>query len=129
MSRSRDRALIWLVASAGAIALAVAFAGVRGWVPQSLGLVSAGLFVVCLLLVAVIGWQRHRNTLADRDAAARAQMIVMIAARLNTQDNEALEAMAARGGPAGEAAKLVLDGRAERAGRPPRGRPPDPLTR
>lgn len=117
MPRSRDRALIWLVASAGAIALAVAFAGVKGWVAQSLGLVSAGLFVICLLLVAVIGWQRHRQTLADREAAARGQMIVMIAARLKTQDDEALEAMAARGGPAGEAAKLVLEGRAERARR------------
>lgn len=117
MPRSRDRVLIWLVASAGAIALAVAFAGVKGWVPQSLGLVSAGLFVICLLLVAVIGWQRHRQTLADREAAARGQMIVMIAARLKTQDDEALEAMAARGGPAGEAAKLVLEGRAERARR------------
>jgi hypothetical protein len=53
----------------------------------------------------------------------------MIAARLKTQDDEALEAMAARGGPAGEAARLVLEGRAERARRPPRGRPPDTLTR
>jgi hypothetical protein len=117
VSRSRERVLIWLVAIAGAIALAVAFAGVKGWVPSSLGLVSAGLFIVCLLLVAVIGWQRHRQTLADREATARGQMIVMIAARLKMQDDQALEAMVARGGPAGEAAKLVLEGRAERARR------------
>ena len=129
MSRSRDRGLIWLVAIAGALALAVAFAGVKGWVTRPLGMVSAGLFVVCLLLVAVIGWQRHRHTLVDREIAARGQMIVMIAARLKTQDDEELEAMAARGGPAGEAARLVLEGRAERTRRPPRGGPPDPLTR
>lgn len=96
------------------MALAVAFAGIKGWVPQPLGLVSAGFFVVCLLLVAVIGWQRHRQMLVDRETAARGQMIVMIAARLKTQDDEALQAMAARGGPAGEAAALVLEGRAER---------------
>jgi hypothetical protein len=129
VSRSRDRGLIWLVAIAGALALAVAFAGVKGWVTRPLGMVSAGLFVVCLLLVAVIGWQRHRHTLVDREIAARGQMIVMIAARLKTQDDDELEAMAARGGPAGEAARLVLEGRAERARRPPRGGPPDPLTR
>jgi len=129
VSRSRDRGLIWLVAIAGALALAVAFAGVKGWVTRPLGMVSAGLFVVCLLLVAVIGWQRHRHTLVDREIAARGQMIVMIAARLKTQDDEELEAMAARGGPAGEAARLVLEGRAERTRRPPRGGPPDPLTR
>jgi hypothetical protein len=117
VSRSRDRGLIWLVAIAGAIALAVAFAGIKGWVTRPLGMVSAGLFVICLLLVAVIGWQRHRQTLVDRETAARGQMIVMIAARLKTQDDEALEAMVARGGPAGEAAKLVLEGRAERARR------------
>jgi Flp pilus assembly protein TadB len=97
VSRSRDRGLIWLVAIAGAIALAVAFAGIKGWVTPPLGMVSAGLFVICLLLVAVIGWQRHRQTLVDRETAARGQMIVMIAARLKTQDDEALEAMAARG--------------------------------
>jgi hypothetical protein len=111
------------------MALAVALAGVKGWVPRPVGLVSAGLFVVCLLLVGVIGWRRHRQTLVDRETAARGQMIVMIAARLKTQDDEALQAMAARGGPAGEAAMLVLEGRAERTRRPAPGRPPDPLTR
>ena len=111
------------------MALAVAIAGIKGWVSQPVGLVSAGLFVICLLLVAVIGWQRHRQTLVDRETAARGQMIVMIAARLKTQDDEALQAMAARGGPAGEAAMLVLEGREERARRQAPGRPPGPLTR
>jgi len=129
MSSLRDRTLIWLTAVAGAIALAVAFGGIKGWVPKALGLASAALFVACLLLVALLGWQRHRQTLAKRDTLARGQMIVMLAARLKTQDDTALREMADRGGPAGDAATLVLQGRVERARRPVPGTPPDPLTR
>jgi hypothetical protein len=52
--------------------------------------------------------------LAAREAAARGQMIVMLAAKLRDEDGTKLQEMIRRGGPAGEAAALILQGRAER---------------
>lgn len=114
MASRRGRRLVGLVTLVAMQGLALAVAGLYGLIPRGFGLVGIALFGACLVLVAVVGWQSRREMLAVRDEAARGQMIVMIAARLRDEDQATLERMVARGGPAGEAAGLILKGRAER---------------
>jgi hypothetical protein len=103
--------------AAALASLAVAIAAFRDYLPESLGLLGLGLFILCLAMIVAIGWETRREMLAAREAAARGQMIVMLAARIRDEPADALREMARRGGPAGEAAALILKGRAER--RPP----------
>lgn len=113
----RNRSLVIVVAVMASLALVVAVAAFRDILPGALGFLGLGLFVLCLAMLVAIGWETRREMLAAREAAARGQMIVMLAAKLRDEDAAALQEMARRGGPAGEAAALILKGRAER--RPP----------
>jgi hypothetical protein len=47
-------------------------------------------------------------------------MIVLLAAELGNKDDQTLETIAGRGGPAGDAANLILKGRRERRDAPRR---------
>lgn len=115
MAAARNRALVGVVSLTAMLAFALAVAGFRDTLPREFGLIGLLLFVGCLVVVGIVGWQTRREMLAFRDEAARGQMIVMIAARLRDEDQATLERMVARGGPAGEAAALILKGRSERA--------------
>jgi hypothetical protein len=113
-ARTRNRGVVGLTAFAAALALAVAIAGFKEWVPREFTYFGLALFLCCLVVIALIGWRTRTDMLALRDEAARGQMIVMLAARLRDEDAGMLEQMSRRGGPAGEAAALILRGRAER---------------
>jgi hypothetical protein len=117
----RNRNLVIGMALAALVALGVSVAAFRDQLPESLGMIGLAVFVICLAMIVAVGWETRREMLAARDAAARGQMIVMLAAKLRDEDAGKLQEMARRGGPAGEAAALILKGRAER--RPPRGDP------
>ena len=110
------RRSMWLVTGGGVLALAIAFAGARGIVPVTIGIAGGGLFAISILLAGVLGLKMHRQALADREMAARRSMIVMLAATLGKQDDAALERIKTQGGPAGEAAALILEGRQAKAG-------------
>ena len=71
----------------------------------------------CLATAVWMGWRGHRQALADRERVGRTTMIMAIAAQLGRQDDAALERLAAKGGPAAEAAALLLAGRAEKRAR------------
>jgi len=114
MAAARNRGLVWLTAVAAALALGVAIAGFRDWLPRSFVVLGMAGFVAGLVLIAVVGWRTRREMLDLRGATARGQAIVLLAARLRDEDAGTLEQMAKRGGPAGEAATLILQGRAER---------------
>jgi hypothetical protein len=114
MAQARNRGLVWLTAIAGTAALAVAVAGFRGWLPGEFAWLGMAGFVACLALISLVGWKTRQEMLALRDEAARAQMIVMLAARIRDEPEAVLEQMVRRGGPAGEAAGLILQGREER---------------
>jgi hypothetical protein len=122
MATARNRGLVWLTALAAALALAVAIAGFRDVLPRVFALLGLAMFAACLVLVAMVGWRTRQEMLVLREAAARGQAIVLLAARLRDEDGATLEAMARRGGTAGEAATLILQGRAERQRGP--GSPP-----
>jgi len=110
----RNRNLVLGMAFAALVALGVSVAAYRNQLPESLGMIGLAVFVISLAMIVAIGWETRRDMLAARDAAARGQMIVMLAARLKDEDAAKLQEMARRGGPAGEAASLILKGRAER---------------
>jgi hypothetical protein len=113
MPDTPGRALVRLAAVAAALSLAVAVAGFRGVIPEEFALLGLALFVAFLVLIALLAWQTHQKILAQRDRVERGQMIVILAARLRDQETATLEQMVRRGGPAGEAAALILQGRVE----------------
>lgn len=100
------------------VCLGVAVAGFRNLLPPAFGVLGIGLFVGCLGLLTLVGLRTRREMLERRDEAARGQMIVLLAARLRDEDGAKLEEMSRKGGPAAEAAKLILQGRAERTRAP-----------
>lgn len=95
--------------------LLATFAAFKGWLPSALGPVFLPLFVASAITAAWIGLRTHKRALADREKESGRAMIVAIAAQLGRQDDAALERIRAKGGPAGEAAGLILQGRAEKA--------------
>ncbi len=97
------------------VTLALSYAGARGWVAREIGVAALYLCAACLITAVWLGVKGRRQRLEDRERQARLVMIVTIAAQLKTQDDAALQTIARKGGPAGEAAELVLHGRRERA--------------
>jgi prepilin signal peptidase PulO-like enzyme (type II secretory pathway) len=114
MTSTPNRALVRLAGVAAALSLVLAVAGFRQVVPRELALLGLALFVAFLVLIAL-----RRKVLAQREAAERGQMIVILAAKLKDEATPTLERMVRQGGQAGEAAGLILQGRAERQRRNP----------
>ncbi len=108
------RALMWATAALGALGVAGAAAGARRLLPLPIGLLSGALFLICLVLAGYYGLRVRGQALADRERAARQSALVVIAAQLKGEDDDTLREIARRGGPAGEAAALLLEGRATR---------------
>lgn len=119
MPTSTNRALVRLAGVAAVLSLVVAIAGFRRVLPEDFAFLGLALFVAFLVLIALFAWRTRRHILAQRDEVERGQMTVILAARLRDEDPGTLEEMSRRGGPAGEAAALILQGRAERQRRNP----------
>lgn len=119
MPTSTNRALVRLAGVAAVLSLVVAVAGFRRVLPETFAFLGLALFVAFLVLIALLAWRTRQQILGQREEAERGQMIVMLAARLRDEETGALEQMSRRGGPAGEAAALILQGRAERQRRNP----------
>jgi hypothetical protein len=98
---------------AGILALA-AIAAFKGWILPAFGPPFVSLFIACALISAWFGLKAHKRVLDDREKESGRAMIVAIAAQLGRQDDASLERIKAKGGPAGEAAGLILQGRAEK---------------
>jgi len=98
---------------AGVLAVA-SIAAFKGWLPQAFGTPFVSLFIACALTSAWFGLKAHRRVLEDREKESGRAMIVAMAVQLGRQDDAALERIKAKGGPAGEAAGMILMGRAEK---------------
>jgi membrane protein implicated in regulation of membrane protease activity len=96
------------VAAAG---LGLAFGAARGWLPRATLPAALVLFVAAAVTAVWLGFKSHRQALADRERQGRLSMIVAIAAQLGKQNDATLERVAGKGGPAGEAARMILKGR------------------
>jgi hypothetical protein len=111
---------MWLLVAGAVSAYAVGIAGIRGAVPRLAGLVGLSLGVAITVVAAYFGLRAHRRALADQEVSSRRSMIVLLAAELGNKDDQTLETIAGRGGPAGDAANLILKGRRERRDAPRR---------
>jgi hypothetical protein len=108
------RTLMWILFVVGLGPVGIFWASVRGALPRELGISAVPLALGCFIAAAWMGWRGHQQALADRERAGHTAMILAIASQLGRQDDAALERMAAKGGPAGEAATWILAGRAEK---------------
>lgn len=108
---SQYRAFLYLFALAGLACFWVAIKGTRGTIPPALGLAAGGLGVLCLLLGGWFGLKGARIRMAERARKADAIALVTLAAFLKDKTEAELETAVAKGGPAGEAAALVLERR------------------
>jgi hypothetical protein len=111
------RATTRLAVVLAALLLLATVAAAKSWIPPELGPVVLPLFVASALTAIWFGVKAHRRALADREIESGRAMIVAMAAQLGRQDDASLERIKARGGPAGEAAGMILQGRAEKAKR------------
>jgi hypothetical protein len=112
------RRAMWMLAGVAVIAYAVGAAGVRGNVPRLAGLLGLSVGVATTVVAFFFGLRAHSRALTDRDIASRRSMIVLLAAELGSKDDETLASIVKRGGPAAEAATLILKGRRERQDSP-----------
>lgn len=108
------RRMMWLVVAASVPLFLFVLAGLKGLVPREPAVAATPVLFAGLAYAAWMGWRAHQQTLADRERAGSQAMILVIAARLKTQDESTLRQMARKPGPAGEAAAWVLKGRGER---------------
>ncbi len=108
------RSAMWMLAGVAVVSYAIGIAGVRGTVPRIAGLSGLSLGVATTVVAFFFGLRAHRRALADQELSSRRSMIVLLAAELGSKDDETLDSIVRRGGPAGEAATLILKGRRER---------------
>ena len=102
---------MWLFIVLAAALLILGFAGARGIVSHQVGLLSTGGFFFALACAILFGYRSRRVMLEDRERGSATTMLVMMAGMLKDQDDTALERIARAGGPAGEAAALLLERR------------------
>jgi hypothetical protein len=105
---------MWGAVGFGLLGLGLAVAGTRNLVPHAAGVLGLSVFVASVLVAGWFGLQARLEALAHRERLARYQMLVAVAAQLTSQPDEKLRELAAKGGPAGEAAAMVLEGRANK---------------
>jgi hypothetical protein len=100
------------------LAVFMSIASLRGMISPLLGRLAAVAAVSGIFYSIWLGLKSHRQALADREKESRRVMIVMLAAQLGKYDDAKLEELAAKRGPAGEAAKWILQGRREKRAKP-----------
>ena len=117
MSSAPQRAYrfgMWGLVALGLPGLFAAFLGALRIIPLPLGAAGGFTFLTCALLGAFVGLQARRQMQLQRDRESYSTMLIIIANQLRVQDDVVLQRIAGRGGPAGEAAEMVLKGRREK---------------
>ena len=115
------RTLMWLLAVAGLFSLVIAVDGARSGGAARSGIFALVIFFLCVALGAWLGLQGARILREAQAQQSRQEMIVFLATELGRHDEETLRRIVRQGGPAGEAAGMVLKGRRERTGNGERG--------
>lgn len=105
---------MWGMVIIGLPGLVAAFLGARQIIPLALGVAGGFFFLACVLMGALIGVQNQRKARQQREVENYGSMLVIIAAQLKDQDDTVLERIVSKGGPAGEAATMVLEGKREK---------------
>jgi hypothetical protein len=98
-------------------ALVLAFAAARRWMPREALGPSLLLFLSAGLGAVWLGYKAHRRAVMDRERTSGQAMIVLLAVQLGKLDDATLTRIGGKGGPAGEAARMLLKGRRGEQGR------------
>ena len=108
---------MWGLVALGLPGLFAAFLGAQRIIPLPLGIAGGFTFLTCALLGALVGLQARRQMQLQRDRETYSTMLIILANQLRIQDEAVLQRIAGKGGPAGEAAEMVLQGRREKEDR------------
>jgi len=107
------RAAMWLCFAVGLLNLWTAVRSARSG-RGSAGGTALLLFFVCLAAGAFFGWRRAQLIRGAQETQSRGDAILLLVAELGRHDDATLDRIARQGGPAGEAAAMVIQGRRER---------------
>ena len=110
-SASKYRALLYLCSIAGLLCFFVAYKGSKGAISKEMGVTLAVLGLVCFITGAWYGWRGAKIRIEEREKKADALGLVMLAGVLKDKSEEELQLAIKKGGPAGDAARLVLERR------------------
>ncbi|HKV75989.1 MAG TPA: hypothetical protein VJN95_15830 [Gemmatimonadales bacterium] len=105
---------MWLLFIVGLVNLAVAVRGLLHGANNLGGVFALAVFFVCIGGGAWLGFLGGRALRQARDQESRTDAILLLVSELGRQDDDTLNRIARQGGPAAEAARLVLQGRAEK---------------
>jgi hypothetical protein len=108
---SQYRGLLRLFTGVGLFCFYPAYLGGRGVLPPTYGLMAGMVAVLCLFTGAYFGWKGAQIRIAERAKKADAIALITLAAVLKDRDEEELLGVIKKGGPAAEAARLVLERR------------------
>ena len=102
---------MWFLVFLGVMILIPALRGVSRRADPVVAMFSVAGFVGCMVLAAMLGAASHRKAIEQRQQQAVGASLVLMATMLNQETDESLKAIAGKGGPAGEAAALLLESR------------------
>lgn len=112
-----QRVITRLLSTVAGLFLALTFAAAKDILPQALMSSMLGLMLAAMIGAAWSGWRTRQLAIEDREKQSSGAMIIAIAAQLGRQDDATLEQIRAKGGPAAEAARMILTERKARADR------------
>jgi hypothetical protein len=106
---------MWLLFLVGLLNLIVSIRGLRSERAAGSGSVGLFIFFLCVGLGGWLGLLGARRISRGRDQQSRTDAILLLVSELGRHDDDTLQRIARQGGPAGEAAVMVLQGRRERS--------------
>jgi hypothetical protein len=108
------RAGMWLLFLVGLVNLIVAIRALSSERAAGSGTVGLIVFFLCVALGGWLGLLGARRIRRARDRQSRTDAILLLVSELGRHDDDTLQRIVQQGGPAAEAAVMVLQGRRER---------------
>jgi nitrate/nitrite transporter NarK len=110
------RVTVWVLVSVAFAALVLTIAGFGGRAPSAVGWVFLIVFLVSFVATLRVANADYRARMAAREARNRATALTMLAATLQSQNDDALRKLVRKPGMVGQAASMILKGREKNAG-------------
>jgi len=108
------RTFMWVLVVVGLVNLGIAVRQALGGKAVQSGVLGLVIFFLCVVTGAWFGLAGARLVHEERERQNRQEMIMLMATELGRHDDDTLRRIAGQGGPAGEAAGLLLKGRREK---------------